>query len=99
TGTASSAPRSRPPGGGPSSSSTASTGSAGASTGASGAGGESNDGAAGSGGIGGGGGDDASTMDAMSGDDGAFPPGATIGSCIASKWAASASISAATNPP
>jgi hypothetical protein len=35
----------------------------------------------------------------MSGDDGAFPPGATIGSCIAAKWTATASLSAATNPP
>jgi hypothetical protein len=37
--------------------------------------------------------------DAASDDDGSFPPGATIGSCVSTKWTASASASAVADPP
>jgi hypothetical protein len=85
---------------GPSTSSTtSSTGAGGASSGASGAGGTSGTGGtAGSGGVGGAI-DDASTIVDASPEGGDFPADAAIGSCIAAKWTASASVSAATNPP
>src|SRR6266481_8241654 len=76
----------------------------------SGNGGSAGAGASGSGGLGGSGGSADDADSSMAGgapdaatdgasDDGSFPPGATIGSCVSTKWTTSALASAVADPP